>query len=376
MALLIIYAVFAVGVSFLCSLMESILLSSNMSYIQVLKQSNPKAGAILEELKQRIDISLSSILILNTIANTIGAAGVGAEAARILGLEYMFYVSAVLTLLILFLSEIIPKTIGAIYWKPLSPLAARIIKVFIFITYPLVIVSIFVTKKISGGKKHNPMTRDELIASALLGEDEGIINQKESDIIENTLKLSRSKIQCILTPRSVVFALEKNTILQDVINHEDVKKFSRIPIYEGSIDNIIGVVMSKQIFFTAINNPTSTLELIMQPIFSVHENIPLTYALDMFIKRREHMFVVLDSYEQTEGIVTLEDCIETVLGVEIMDEADTTEDMQKLAKMKKKKKKKNKYKKQMKQLALKLKEEIVKDENLKEELIQQKNTIK
>lgn len=342
MTLLLIYAVLAVGVSFLCSILEAILLSSNLSYIQVLKRESPTTGAALEKLKKEINVSLSSILILNTVANTIGAAGVGAEAARVFGLEYMFYVSALLTLLILFFSEIIPKTIGALYWKELAPLATRIIQLFIIITYPLVVVSLFITKQISGKKEVHTITREEILESTLLGENSGAIGEKESDIIENTLTLSKSKVHDILTPRSVVFALEKNTLVKGIINRPGIQKFSRIPIYEKSIDNIVGVVMSKQIFYTAIGKPETKLEELMQPIFSIHENIPVSYALDMFIKRREHIFVVLDSYEQTEGIVTLEDCIETVLGVEIMDEADTTEDMQKLAKLKKKKKKEKK----------------------------------
>lgn len=345
MTLLIIYACLAIGVSFLCSILESILLSSNLAYIQVLKKESPKTGEILEGLKKNINVSLSSILILNTVANTIGAAGVGAEAARVFGLEFMFYVSAILTLLILFCSEIIPKTIGAIYWKELAPIATHIIKFFIFITYPLVIVSIFVTKKIAGKKDREEITREEILQSTLLGEDVGIIGEKESDIIENTLRLNKSKVQDILTPRSVVFALEKNALIKDILNNPDIQKFSRIPIYEENIDNIIGVVLTKQIFYSAISEKEKRLEDLMQPIFSIHENIPISYVLDLFIKRREHMFVVLDSYDQTEGIVTLEDCVETLLGVEIMDEADTTEDMQILAKMKsKKKKKKNKDK--------------------------------
>ncbi len=344
MTLLVVYAVLAVGVSFLCSILESILLSSNMAYIQVLKKKSPATGEALEKLKKEINVSLSSILILNTIANTIGAAGVGAEAASIFGLEYMFYVSAILTLMILFFSEIIPKTIGAVYWKELAPMATHIIRFFILITYPLVVVSLFVTKKIAGKKKAHGITREELLANTLLGEDVGIIDEKESDIIENTLRLSKSKVRDILTPRSVVFAFEKDTLIKDIINRPGIQKFSRIPIYEGSIDNIIGVIMSKQVLFSAITEDKKTLEDLMQPVFSINENIPVSYALDLFIKRREHMFVVTDSYDQTEGILTLEDCIETVLGVEIMDEADTTADMQQLAKMKSKNKKQKKAK--------------------------------
>ena len=342
MTLLLVYMGMAIGVSFLCSILESILLSINLSYIQVLKKEHPTAGATLEKLKKEINVSLSSILILNTIANTVGAAGVGAEAARIFGLEYMFYVSAILTLLILFLSEIIPKTIGAMYWKELAPFASYMIRFFIFITYPLVIVSIFLTRQIAGKKKQHGITREELLESTLLGEYAGIIDEKESDIIENTLQLSKSKVHTILTPRSVVFAIKKDTIVADVLELEGVHRFSRIPVYEESIDNIVGVVMSKKLFHQAVLDKTVTVESLMQPIFSIHENIPISYVLDLFIKRREHMFVVIDSYDQTEGIVTLEDCIETVLGVEIMDEVDTTEDMQAFAKMKVKHKKKKK----------------------------------
>jgi CBS domain containing-hemolysin-like protein len=345
MALLIFYIIAVVSVSFLCSLMESILLSLNFSYIKVLKKDRPVVGEMLEKLKKDIGVPLSAILIVNTIANTIGAAGVGAQSAALLGMEYMFYVSSILTLLILFLSEIIPKTIGAIYWKELAPISAYVLKVLIFISYPLVKIAMFVTKKISGKRKGNMMTREELLESALMGEDAGIIDEKESDIIENTLQLNKSKVYDILTPRSVVFAVEKSMSIRDVLLKEEVHKFSRIPVYDGSIDNIIGMVMAKKIFQKAIINQDVTMESIMQPIFSIHENIPVSYALDMFIKRREHMFVVTDSYDQTEGIVTLEDCIETVLGVEIMDEADTTDDMQAFAKrlMKMKKKKQKKY---------------------------------
>jgi CBS domain containing-hemolysin-like protein len=344
MTLLLIYIIAVVSVSFLCSLMESILLSLNFSYIQVLKRERPVAGEMLEKLKKDIGVPLSAILIVNTIANTIGAAGVGAQSASLLGMEYMFYVSAALTLLILFLSEIIPKTIGAIYWKELAPMAAYILRVLIFVSYPLVKVAMFVTKKISGKHKGHMMTREELLESALMGEDAGIIDEKESDIIENTLQLSKSKIYDILTPRSVVFAVDKSMSVRDVLLKEEVHKFSRIPVYDGSIDHIVGMVMAKKIFQKAIINQDVAIESIMQPIFSIHENIPVSYALDMFIKRREHMFLVTDSYDQTEGIVTLEDCIETVLGVEIMDEADTTDDMQafakRLMKIKKKQQKK------------------------------------
>jgi len=340
MTLLIIYATLAVGVSFLCSMLEAILLTLNMSHINVVIKSNPKIGKSLEKIKKDLNTSLSSILILNTIANTLGAAGVGAQASMLFGTQYMFYVSAILTLVILYVSEIIPKTIGAMYYKELAPLSSYIINFFVFITYPFIIISLFITKKISKDENASMITREELLESTLISENEGVIDEKESDYIENILTLNKSKVNEILTPRSVIFALEKDKFIKDIIKRPGIRKFSRIPIFEGTIDNIVGVILSKQIFEQAIENQEIKLENLMQPIFSINENIPVSYALDLFIKRKEHMFLVTDSYGQTEGIVTLEDAIETLLGVEIMDELDTTEDMRKLAKDKMKKRSK------------------------------------
>ncbi len=348
MTLLIIYFALAVGVSFLCSMLESILLSLNMSHINVVKKLDYSIGKSLEKLKKELNVSLASILILNTIANTLGAAGVGAQASYLFGNQYMFYVSAILTLVILFISEIIPKTIGAVYYKELAPIASYVINFFVFITYPLIIVSLFITKKIAKDENVNIITREELLESTLISENEGVIDEKESDYIENILSLNKSKVHEILTPRSVIFALEKDKPIKDIIARPGIRKFSRVPLYDGTIDNIVGVVLSKQIFEEAISTQETKLEKLMQPIFAINENIPVSYTLDLFIKRKEHIFLVTDSYGQTEGIVTLEDCIETLLGVEIMDELDTTEDMQKLAKEKmkdRKNKKTNRVKK-------------------------------
>ncbi len=186
-----------------------------------------------------------------------------------------------------------------------------------------------------------------MLESTLISENDGVIDEKESDYIENILTLNKSKVNEILTPRSVIFALKKDNLIKDIIGRPGIRKFSRIPLYEDTIDNIVGVVLSKQIFEEALESQEIKLEELMQPIFSINENIPVSYTLDMFIKRKEHMFLVTDSYGQTEGIVTLEDCIETLLGVEIMDELDTTEDMQKLAKDKMKNKKRKKKKKNL-----------------------------
>lgn len=342
MHLLIIFFLLSVGVSFLCSVLEAVLLSLNMSYIGVLEKEKPQVGALLRNQKENINRSIASILILNTIANTFGAAAVGAQAAEIFGNEAVVYISMILTFAILFFSEIIPKTIGAIYWKTLAPTAAVFIRIFIFITYPIILTTLFVTNKISKGKVDaNTLTKEELLESMFRSEVSGIIDEKESDVIENVLNLDNIKVTEILTPRSVMFALDQNMSVKDVIKtQESIFKFSRIPVYDGSRDNITGLVLTKKIFKQALKDDTMTLEHIKKNIVRINENIPVSKALDMLITKKDHMFLVVDKYDQVDGIVTLEDCVETVLGVEIVDESDTAADMRELAKLKMKLKRK------------------------------------
>jgi CBS domain containing-hemolysin-like protein len=333
---LILFFVLSVGISFLCSVLESVLLSINMSYVAVMEKEKPNVGSLLRIQKENINKSIASILILNTVANTLGAAAVGAQAAKLFGNDAVVYVSIILTFAILFLSEIIPKTIGAIYWKSLAPLAAYFIRVFIWITYPIIIFTLAVTNKISSGKNDgSTMTKEELLESMLMSEDEGVIDEKESDVIENILKLREIRVSEVLTPRSVVFALNENMTIKEVMKSQPaIFKFSRIPVYKNSIEEVTGLVLTKKIFKQALIDDSVLLGSIKKDIFSINENIPVSKALDMFISKKDHMFLVRDNYDQTEGIVTLEDCVETILGVEIMDESDTTEDMRELAKRK------------------------------------------
>ncbi len=333
MGLLILYFFLAITISFICSILESVLLSVNMSYISLLEKEKPKVGLLLKLHKLNINKSIASILILNTLANTLGAAGVGAQAGMIFGSAAVFYVSVVLTFAILFFSEIIPKTIGALYWKELAPMAAYVIRFLIWLTYPIILVTLFVTNRISKNKEgSNSLSKAELLASALLSEDEGVIDEKESDLIENVLHLDEVKVKDILTPRSVVFAIEENKSIKEIMADKNLYNFSRIPIYDTAIDNMTGIVLTKKIFYQATLDNSLVVKEIKKKIFKINKYIPVPKALDLFIKRKEHMFLVVDSYDQTEGIITLEDCIETILGVEIMDESDTVEDMREHAK--------------------------------------------
>jgi len=340
--LLILFFVLSVGVSFLCSVLESVLLSINMSYVAVLEKERPSVGKLLRIQKENINKSIASILILNTIANTLGAAAVGAQASEVFGNDAVVVVSIVLTFAILFLSEIIPKTIGAIHWKALAPVAAQFIRVFIWITYPIILTTLAVTNKISTGKGDaNSLTKEELLESMLQSEDDGVIDEKESDVIENILNLDNIKVGEVLTPRSVVFSLDEDMTLKEVIETKPaIFKFSRIPVYKDSIEDVVGLVLTKKIFKQALEDDSVTIGSIKKEMFSINENVPVSKALDLFISKKDHMFLVTDNYDQTEGIITLEDCVETVLGVEIMDESDTTEDMRELAKTKMKLKRK------------------------------------
>jgi len=340
--LLILFFVLSVGISFICSVLESVLLSINMSYVAVLEKENPSVGKLIRNQKENINKSIAGILILNTIANTLGAAAVGAQAASVFGNDAVVIVSVILTFAILFLSEIIPKTIGAIYWKVLAPISAQFIRIFIWITYPIILITLFVTNRIGRDNLDaNSLTKEELLESMLKGEDDGVIDEKESDVIENILNLDNIRVNEVLTPRSVVFALEENMTIKEVITTEEaIFKFSRIPLYKGSFEDVTGLVLTKKIFKQALTDDSVTLEAIKKEIFPIHENIPVSKALDLFITKKDHMFLVMDSYDQPEGIITLEDCVETILGVEIMDESDTTEDMRELAKRKMKLKRK------------------------------------
>jgi len=335
MDLLLLYFFAAVIISFICSVLESVLLSVNMPYISVLEKEKPKVGALLKSHKTNIHKSIASILILNTIANTLGAAAVGAQAESLYGAGAVFYVSVVLTFAILFFSEIIPKTIGASHWKTLAPMAAYFIQFFIFITYPIILLTLFVTNRIRKDDEGLSLTRQELIESTLMSEDEGVLDEQESDVIENILMLDTIKIQEILTPRTVIFALDGKRAIKNIVENEPaIFKFSRVPIFDDNIEKITGIVMTKKIFKQALLDDSVSLESIQKDIYKINENIPVSMALDLFIKKKEHMFLVLDSYDQTEGIVTLEDCVETILGVEIVDESDSDADMREVAKHK------------------------------------------
>jgi CBS domain containing-hemolysin-like protein len=340
MTLLLTYLSIALLISFMCSVLEAVLLSSTSSYIETLSKNGDslKAVRLLKELKSNIDKPISSILTLNTFAHTMGAAGVGAQAQILFGDEWQTAIAFILTLLILYVSEIIPKTIGAIYWKALLIPSAYLISFMIKITYPLVWFSSFITNYISKGRKDEiNFSRDEIMAVVSLSEKEGSIHSKESVLIENLFKLKNIKTKEIMTPRSVVFALNENVTVEEAIENDKMYIHSRIPIYNESIDDIVGIVFNQTILEESVEERDNTiLRDITVPVHKISENVPVSLLIDLFVKRKTHLFIVQDNYGQTSGVVTLEDAIETLLGVEIVDEMDEVEDMQAFAKDKNK----------------------------------------
>lgn len=335
MGLLFFYLSLALFVSFLCSILEAVLLSTTPSYIASLDDDS-KFKKTLEALKNDIDTSISSILILNTIAHTMGAAGVGAEAVRIFGIEWQSLIAVVLTLLILYFSEIIPKTIGANYWRELAKPTTYIIKFLTRILLPLLWISSLITQRLKNHDHQGP-TRDEIAAMAEIGEESGILEEKEGQLIENLLKLKQVYVKDILTPRSVVFTLDGNKSIDSALAKDDLYIFSRIPVYERdevkNSRNITGLVFARDILKSVSlkEHSESPIKSIMQPIHRIPESMPVYFLLDQFINRKEHLFLVHDSYRQYVGIVTLEDALETLLGREIVDEADKVADMQQYA---------------------------------------------
>lgn len=338
--LMFVYFLIAVGVSFLCSILEAVLLSINSAHVEVVKNKNKSLGTLMQKQQDNIDLSIGSILTLNTFAHTLGAAGVGAEAVKIFGQEYMFYISAILTILILIFSEIIPKTLGAYYWKSLSGVSTRIINVLVFITYPLLIIMNKITSFITVNDNKNKITKEEISAAANIALEDGIIKDKDSNIIENLLNLEDIKVKDIHTPRSVMVSFSEDEVIESLENNESklqfakLKEYSRIPVYSSNIDNIVGILFSKEYFQEYIENNLKDKSKIIKPVFTVHENIPISKLIDLFLSRKEQLFIVVDKYGQTEGLVTLEDAIETLLGSEIVDEHDKTTDMRELAKTK------------------------------------------
>lgn len=325
MGLLIFYFLLAILVSFSCSLLESVILSVTPSYIESGIQKKTKSANILRHLKENIDQSLAAILTLNTIANTMGATGVGAQVTVVFGSGHIGVASAVLTFIILVFSEIVPKTLGATYWRQLAPVCSYYIQALIYFTYPFVKLSKLISRLLTKNKKHF-ITRDEMLASVEIGERHGTLKPGEKDVIKNLLMLSDVKVKNIMTPREAVVAFSCEQTVENVVKSRYPFNYSRIPVYKGSFNKVIGLVHKYQILEAASMGLYDTpIKTLMHKLHTVPENSSVAYAMEQMIKRKEHLFLVVGKAKRPIGIVTLEDAIETLLGVQIIDEFDVDE---------------------------------------------------
>ncbi len=322
----------ALGVSFICSLLEAIILSVTWSHIEILNKDEKKSGKSLKRLKEEIDEPLAAILTLNTVAHTVGAAGVGSEF-HYLGDYWFTAASIILTILILVFSEIIPKTLGAIYWKRMAPSAAYILDLMIWLTWPIVVSLNYFSKKIAeGNEDQKEMTREEMIAVAEIGETQGALEKQETQVIKNLLTMDKILAEDVMTPSTVMQTFHKDETIEDVIQKYSPIPFSRIPVIDESLDDVIGVVFRSKIM--AMSNEGETkkrMKDLASNLSTVHPEDSVATLLDEFLKKKEHIFLVIDEHGATQGIITLEDSIETLLGAEIVDESDSVEDMRQLA---------------------------------------------
>jgi len=334
--LLITFFLLSIVFSFLCSIWEAVLLSITPSYVEGKLQEGSKIGTSLDAFKSNIDRPLSAILTLNTIAHTVGAIGVGATAAKIWeGNLAATIVSVVMTLAILFLSEIIPKTIGANNWKGLAPFTVSSLNLVIKILYPLVWFSQIITKKLKRDKGKSVLSRSDFHAMTQVASKSGVLDSGESRILENLMKFNSLEAKDIMTPRTVVLAAKEDLSISEFYENNKHLRFSRIPVYSDSKDQITGFILKDDLLSSVINKDGNLkLSSIKRDINIVVESQNLVKLYEELIEKRAQIALVVDEFGGMAGIVTMEDVVETLFGLEIMDEFDNVEDMQKYARRK------------------------------------------
>jgi CBS domain containing-hemolysin-like protein len=331
-AILLTYVAVALVVSFLCSVWEAVLLATPPSHIQLLAQAGSRGGLALQRLRRQVDRPITAILTLNTVAHTVGAAGAGAEATALLGSAWFGVVSAVLTLLILVFSEIIPKTLGTVHCRRLAPMTGLCVAALVTALGPFIRCMELLTGLIRRRKGAPSVTRADLAAMAALGAEEGSINAAERRTFENLLRLGRMKVRDVMTPRPVMMMLPERLTVRELLAGGDMPPFSRIPITPGDADDVRAYVLKQDVLERAARGELDvTLRELGRPLDIVPLNGSVAQALDRLADAREHILLVVDEFGGTSGLITLEDAMETLLGREIMDESDRVADLQALA---------------------------------------------
>lgn len=337
MTLLILYAFISIFFSFLCSILEAVLLSLTPTFINIKKKEGKSYAVSLEALKKDVDQPLIAILTLNTIAHTVGAILVGVQAEKVFGNgdNSILIVSAVMTLLILVLSEIIPKTIGATYWKNLANFTSKGLNILIFpLKYTGILWLLQLTTKLIGGKNAHVSTvsRDSFLAMADIAHEEGVFQESESTVIKNLINFKKLLAKDIMTPRTMMVSEDEKTSVKTFFDENQELRVSRIPIYSENPDNITGLVLKDDIYREmALDNDDKILADIRRDIIIIERNLPIPILFEKLVASKNHMALVVDEYGTVTGLVTMEDVIETLLGLEIMDESDNVADLQKQA---------------------------------------------
>ena len=340
MGLLLIFALVSIVFSFLCSIWEAVLLSITPTFVNTELNKGSSLGKSLQRFKEDIDRPLSAILTLNTIAHTAGAIGVGAAATKVFAgkdmifdlISYETLVAVLMTLAILFLSEIIPKTIGANNWKSLTPFTVRSLSFLLMVLSPLIWVSQWITKSFKKDKEKSVLTRNDFLALADVGKSSGALEESESSIITNLLGMDTLKVQDIMTPRTVMQVVDENSSLQDYYDNNQPMRFSRIPVYDETPDSITGLVLKDDILNHMLQGKQNEpLKSIKREVKLINQEKSLKEFFSYLTAENAHIAIVHDNYGSVTGLVTMEDMMETILGLEIIDESDNVADMQALA---------------------------------------------
>lgn len=337
--LLIIFFLVSIIFSFLCSIWEAVLLSITPSYAAIQQQEGGELGKTIQEFKSNIDRPLAAILTLNTIAHTAGAIGVGAQASSIWGASFIStaVVPVVMTLAILLLSEIIPKTIGANYWRELAPFTVACLKFIMKVLAPLVFISQLITKALKKDKDASVLSRADFSAMAELGGKQGVFDEGESNLLKSFLRFESILVKDVMTPRTVVVAADEQTTVRDFHKAHPNLRFSRIPLFTGSKDKISGYILKDQLLTNLVDQLESAsqtqtpLAELRRDLIVVQQHDPIPKLFNEFTEKREHIALAVDEFGGMAGIVTMEDVLETLLGLEIVDESDNTVDMQAMA---------------------------------------------
>lgn len=343
MGLLVTFFVASIFFSFLCSILEAVLLSITPAYVARQDRDNSSISRNLSRFKEDIDRPLAAILTLNTIAHTVGAIGVGAQAALLFGstaievfgftiVSAEGFIAGAMTLAILIFSEIIPKTLGANNWEALAPISIRLINLLMIVLAPMIWLSQMITRNLKKDKDKPVLSRSDFLVITELGKEIGILKESEQTIIKNLLRFSRILVKDVMTPRIVVVAENAAKTIQEFHEENPDLAFSRIPVYQDSNDKVTGYFLKDELLLNLVEGKgAADLNSLRRDIIITHSATPIPDLLDKFIVENEHIALVVDEYGGTEGIVTMEDLIETLLGIEIVDELDNDEDMRALA---------------------------------------------